>query len=244
MRGLGGLGGVARLQPREDLHPARPPVGHLEPGHRRHQRRLHQDRHADVRRGRRIEAGEARRRDADDRHRVVVDRDLPADDLRVALEAVHPVVVAEDDDRVAVVDAVVLLRGEDAPDRRLHAQHREEVAGHQLRVDPLGLVVDRQRRGHVAPRDDLGERGALLLEVHVHGVGVHPAPHVAAVVRPLLVDLHQRAGVGDRQAPQHHLVDQREDRGRRPDAEGEREDGDDGEQGAATEPADGIAEIA
>ena len=51
-------------------------------------------------------------------------------------------------------------------------------------------------------------------------------------------------GVGDRQAPQHHLIDQREDRGRRADAEGEREDGDDGEQGAATEPADGIAEIA
>jgi hypothetical protein len=58
------------------------------------------------------------------------------------------------------------------------------------------------------------------------------------------VDLHQRSGVGNRQATQHHLIDQREDRGRRADAEGQREDGDDCEKGAAPEPAEGISEIA
>ena len=38
--------------------------------------------HADLRRPRRIEAGESRGRDADDRHRIVVDEDLLADDRR------------------------------------------------------------------------------------------------------------------------------------------------------------------
>jgi hypothetical protein len=92
--------------------------------------------------------------------------------------------------------------------------------------------------------EDLGERRRLLLEVHVHRVGVHPIPGVAAVVRAALVDHDQLARLAHRQVAQHDLIDQGEDRRVGADPEGERQDGDDGEEGAATEPAEGIAEIA
>ena len=68
-------------------------------------------------------------------------------------------------------------------------------------------------------------------------------PHVAAVVRPLLVEHHQLIGVGHRQLAQQDLVDQREDRGIRADAERQRQDRDDREQRAAPEPADGKAKV-
>ena len=55
-------------------------------------------------------ADEALRRDADDRDRRVVDRDLLADHGRVAGEAALPVRVADDGDRMTAGRHIVLAR--------------------------------------------------------------------------------------------------------------------------------------
>ena len=87
------------------------------------------------------------------------------------------------------------------------------------------------------------ERRRLLLVVLVDGVGVHPRAHVAAVVRPALVEHHQLLGCPDRQLPQQDLVDQREDRRVRADAQGQRQDRHRREQRAAAQAADRQAEV-
>src|SRR5258708_28541161 len=53
---------------------------------------------------------------------------------RIACEAARPVAVAQDDARVAAIDAIVFLGVEHAPDRRLHAEHRKEVRSEERRV--------------------------------------------------------------------------------------------------------------
>ena len=57
----------------------------------------------------RVDPGEAFGRHPDDRHRVVVDENLLADDPRIAREAADPVVVAEHDHWDGPIDLVVFL---------------------------------------------------------------------------------------------------------------------------------------
>ena len=113
-RRLRGFDRVSRLEPREHLDPARAPIVHVQPAPLGRHHRLHQDRHANLRRRAPDRGQRTPARHADDRHRVVVDEDLLADDVGIAGEAAHPVVVAQDDDRMALVDLVVFLRIEDA----------------------------------------------------------------------------------------------------------------------------------
>ena len=235
-RRLGGVDRVARLQPGEDLDPPGAPIVHVHPRPVRRHHVLHQDRDADLRRLRRIDAGESCRGDTDHGHRVVVDPDRLADDRRIACEPADPVVVAQDDDRVAHGDLIVLPGVEHAAERRLHAEQREVVARHHLRLHALGLVVDADRRRDQPPAQHFRERLRLLLVVLVDGVRVHARPHVAAVVAPLLVQHDQLLGILDRQLPEQHLVDQREDRRIRANPERQGQDGDDGEQRAAAKP--------
>ena len=242
-RSLRGLDRVAGLEPREHLHPARALIVHVHPSPLGHDHRLHQDRHAHLRRARRIDAGKTLRGHADDRHGVVVDEDLLADRLRVAIESPRPVVVADHDRWVTLVDLIVFLRIEDASRRRSHAEHREVVARHHLDVDALGLVVDRDRGVGQPARQHFAERLGALLVLLVDRIGVHARAHVAAAVRARLIQHHQLVRVLHRQLAQQDLVDQREDRGVRADAERERQDRDDRKQRAAKEAADGQLEV-
>ena len=87
------------------------------------------------------------------------------------------------------------------------------------------------------------ERLGALLVLLVDRIGVHARAHVAAAVRTRLIQHHQFVRVLHRQPAQQDLVDQREDRGVRPDAEREREDRDDREQRASKEAAHGQLEV-
>ena len=68
-----------------------------------------------------------------DRHRIVIDENFLAEYTLVAGEACHPVVVAERDDRMALVELVVFLGIEHAPDGRLYSQRAKIVARHHFR---------------------------------------------------------------------------------------------------------------
>ena len=95
------------LQARHAHEPARTPLAEaLAPGGLH--LLLHRDRHVDVDRRAHLDAVEAGRGDADDRHRVAVDADRLADDLRVAAEAALEEAVTQDDDGMGRGCAVVL----------------------------------------------------------------------------------------------------------------------------------------
>ena len=79
--------------------------------------------------------------------------------------------------------------------------------------------------------------------VLVDRVRMHPRPHVAAVVRAVLVEHDQLFGSRDRQLPQQDLVDQREDRRIGPDAERQRQDRHGGKQRTPPQSADRKTEV-
>ena len=136
-RRSGALDGVSRLEAREDLDPARAPIVSAHPRPFRQHYALHQNRHADLRRLRRIEAAKFGGRHADDVHRVVVDEDLLADDVWIARKAADPIVVAEYDDGMAAWSDLVRGQkrppslGTDAEDLKVIARHElaEQRAG-------------------------------------------------------------------------------------------------------------------
>ena len=223
-RTRGRLHGLTRLQPREDLDPAAPAVVHVDPLPFRQHRFLHQDGDANLRRLRRIDTGKALFRDADNRHRIVVHEDLLADDLRVARKAAGPVVIGQHHDWMPLIDLVVLSGIEDAARRGANTEHREVIARDQLRLQPLGAIVDADRGRHDAPAQHFRQRRRPLLIVLVDGIRMHPHAHVAAVVLATLVQHDQLFGMLDWQLAEQDLVDQREDGRVGPDAERQRED--------------------
>ena len=114
---------------------------------------------------------------------------------------------------MALENAVILLRIEYAARGRLDAQHGEVVARDHLGFDTLGLIFDGDGGGYKASAKDLGERLGPLLEILIHGIGVHAIAHIAAVVGAALEEHHQLIGVLHRQQTQHDLVHEREDGG-------------------------------
>ena len=237
-RRLRRLDGVPGLEAAEHLHPSRAAVVHAQPAEIRHHDVLHQDGHSDLRGLRRIETGEAFRRHADDRHRIVVHADLLADNTGIAGESADPVAVAQHDRWMSAIHLIVILRVEHAPDCRLHAKHGKVVARHHFRLDALGLVVDAERRGHQTPAQHFRQRFGLLLKVLVQRIGVHPRAHVAAHVAGFLMQHHQLIGSSDRELPQEDLVDQRKNRGVGADSERNRGNRHNRKQRTSTEAPD------
>jgi hypothetical protein len=151
--------------------------------------------------------------------------------------------VAEHDDRVARVNLIVFPGVEHPAQRRLDAEHGEVVAGHHFRLEPLGSIVDADRRGDQAAAEHFGQRFGALLQVLVDRIGVHPPSHVAAVVDAFLIEHHQLVRGGHGQLPEQDLIDQRENRGVGADSQREREDRDRGEERVPSEAAEREAKI-
>ena len=244
-RRLGLLEGDAGLQSAEDIDPAAAPVVDVVPV-RRHLR-LHHQRHADASarsryRRRRIPACDTPMIG----QRIVVDRDRLADDLRVGAEPVAPIVVAQHRNR-AVASLFVVVRRDDAADRRADAEHLEIGAGHQLAGHALGLPVRRRRSSppsgaRTCPEKTVGRRrasGDRRLTRAERAPPIrhrrscrgsprtserqHVAARVAAVVVPRAVEQHELVRVLHRQPPQQDFVDQREDRRVGADAQRDRQ---------------------
>ncbi len=162
---------------------------------------------------------------ADDFVRLAVQRQLAADDGRIAAEAAPPEAFAQDGDTPAVRQ--ILGRGKGPPCRHRRAEQPEEVGADVSRRDlfrvALGQVDDAEPvRRHVLddgglppPVVELGRRRPLSRSLG-RGVDEH---HQAARIR-----------VGER--PQQDGVHDREDRRIRADAERQRGDGGEGERRA------------
>src|SRR5580704_3004326 len=93
---------------------------------------------------------------------------------------------------------IVVLRVEEPPYGRPHAQHAEVVSRDHLRLHPLGPVIDRYGGRDLAPAEHLREWLGLLLQILVQRIRMHAYPHVASVVRPALIKHYQSIGVTHR----------------------------------------------
>ncbi len=194
-------------------------------------------------------AKEPRGRDADDRERMILYDERRADDRCVAAVLFLPGAVAQHRHRGR--RRRVVGGREDATGERVDAERLEVVARHELGTQGLG------RRGRAAAahahalaagleRGHLVELGRLGFQPLEERVGVH-APAVLrsaldAAVVPVANAVQQR-GIGDRQRPQHHGVDQREDRRRAADAEGQRGHGRDREHRRLPELAQHVPKV-
>ncbi len=152
--------------------------------------------------------------------RLAVEHDRAADDRAVAVEAPLPERVAEDG-RFRRARRVVARLQRAAGDRP-YAEHVEEPIGDRRRRQALGLgAAGQRRRARVVNRD--GVRGPVLLAPREEvGVGQREDPAFLAHD----AHLHEAIGVPERERSQQHGVDDREDRGRRADAERERQNRD------------------
>ena len=177
------------------------------------------DRHVDV-----VLVGIARdrRQDADDRVRPVVHAEDLADDLGIAAEAPHPVLVREHEDGFGAV--LVLAPGRNVrPRMGLHAHEVEEV-----RRDDAGLRRARARAARAGRTTSSGTRrsraklrGEFWRSVISRGEN---APSVDAGAGRIDLDADEAVAAPVRKRLQQHAVDDREDRRVRADAERQRQD--------------------
>ena len=236
----------AWLQPAEHVGPVAAAV--VEPLEARFHQRAKRDRHKHLGLGAKRGAVEPSRRDADDREALPVDDQRVVQDARVEAEALLPVVVAEHGDARLADDAVVAL-AEHAAEGRLNAQQREVTPRDEHARTRQRLPLVGQIRAEDPVGGNPGEHRLHLLEIAEHRVAedlvalARLVARVASGLGPRRREVHQLVGRLDRQRPQQHLVEQREDGGRRPDPERQRDDGDHGDKGCPEQRAEGEFQV-
>ena len=160
-----------------------------------------------------------RRHHPDNAIGCAVQADIFTGHMRVAGEQVLPQAFGEDRDLLLAEDG--LLFGERTPQQRPHAQHLEERRRHFLPLDALrgslrpDFVARTPDERHFA--EDVGH----LAAVQVIGDAVRAAVDAHAGVE--VVHRHQPLGLRERQPPQNHVLEDRENGGIGADREGQRQ---------------------
>ncbi len=176
-------------------------------------------------------AFEAARCHPDNGEGLAVDLDGLAEHRRVGAEVRGPVAVAQHGDEMPA-DGLIVAGPQQPSDSGLQLERREVGTGDQRATAADRLIVIGEVGAEAAVRGEAGEHRLALLEIPEHRVAEdHVAvAGLAAGLRARLGaggrKIHQLIGFGHRQRLEQHLVDQREDRGVGPDAEGQREDRD------------------
>jgi hypothetical protein len=166
------------------------------------------------------------RRDADHGEDPSGNLDRASDDPRVAPEPALPQSMADDRHRVPSRCAV-LVRVKGASENRPDSEDVEEIGGGGLGPDPFDVAIDAEGDGFDLGGDDSGEEVGLGGEVADVGQGER---FVEFAVDLAFGQDDQPAGVGGaRDGIDEDPVDPAEDDGAGADAEGQGEDGDEGE---------------
>ena len=156
--------------------------------------------------------------------RIAVDRNGASGDLRIAAEPGCPRVVRENDDVRAA--GPILVGAEATTDQRLHGEDAEVI---HADVDALDLL------GPVAAAEIHAGAGEVVGGDPVERLGTAPGHELGnrrcagCAVRILTADLNEPIRVRVRQRAQQHTVDDREDRGIRPNAQRQRHNHDQAE---------------
>ena len=189
--------------------------------------------------------GESRRHDADDGRRLAVDADAFADDVAAGPEIALPELVA--DERHLLGARLVVGGGKIAPDHRGDSEDAEEIGGDVGAGIALRIPVDGDVDGGAIDVGRQQVEGLLLLAQFLVVEGEDLAAEAVDVGVALgeVDDLHadKAAGVGKREAAQHHGIDDAELRGHAADAEREHGDGEQAEGFLLDQDAEPDAEI-
>src|SRR5262245_60131139 len=110
---------------------------------------------------------EMRGHHADDRVRMIIERQVLPNNASVAAESPLPQAMTEHDYALGL-GAVFLLR-EDAPQRRGDAERREQAGRNALALDPLGLATPGQVQARAPEGGDLREDSILIAPVNEIG---------------------------------------------------------------------------
>ncbi len=183
---------------------------------------------------------ESRGRDADHREHAIVDAHRAADNRRIAAEPRLPVVVPDDEHRLAA-GTRDLVGADQTAERGAQPERAEIIAGDEQAVGALHLSrrADGQRRH--AKRDRIGKRAQPLAQVAVF------TPRHAGIGPGIgqRLDEKQAARMRDAgQRPQHDALHPREDRGVHADAHADRRDDDGGDDRHARDRAPRVANVA
>ena len=201
----------------------------------RHVRRLERQRPPELHR---CAVERARRRqDADDRVRLVVEKDRAVDDGRIRAELGDPHAVTDDRH---LVFAQLVLTGKKRPAQcRFGAKHLEVARGHQAasELDWFGAAGQRDRVAGLRRHEV--EDGVVSLPVEE----VQRRDAVALASRRLLHDADDAIGVRVGERLEQHRIHEAEDRRIGADADGQRQDGDGREPRALTECAHRVTDI-
>jgi hypothetical protein len=125
---------------------------------------------------------------------------------------------------VAIRNAVV-IGGDQAANGGFDAKNLKVIAGDEFPIQTLSTSADTQIKRECVAADHAAEYLVAIAEVPIYRVGERSVAGVAAVVRALPFELHEVLGMLDRQPAQNYLVKQCEYGRVRPNAQGERKDG-------------------
>ena len=225
--------GDPRLQLAEEAHHAKGAAGD---GRLRGAERTRRGGHEDARL---VGILGQRRQHADDQDRFVVHAQPPADDARIAAEAVAPVVIGQQQHRIGAVALVV--GSEVAPEDRFDTESAEEVGRRHAGRHPVRLPLADQVEGHRVVFHDRRQGlalGAVVAHLRHREVDVDLGLAAGARQQP-----HQRGAVAVGQRAQQHAAGDAEDRRVGADAQGQGQDGDQRVAGMGRELAAGQLEI-
>ena len=153
-------------------------------------------------------------------------------------EALLPEFVAQHDDRA--VAAEVFLGRVRAAERGLDAQRAKDVGGDRQSVNPQRLAVDDDGKAGRPHHAQVIERAGALAPGDEVGRGDHIPDRAAPVGFP---DRDDAIGLMVWQRLQHHRAHHAEDRGRRADAEGQRQQRGGGKARRRPQHANAMAEV-
>ena len=171
---LGGraFDGPSRL---EAAHRGKPvAVAHVEQGFFLVDDRLGANRNRDVEPATDLDTEKSGRRNADDRERIAVERDLATDDARVAVVFVLPECVA-DDCGLRAASAAIVFGGEQTANQRLRLEHFEKIAADEHAVRVARFAAAGEVKVVFRPREDAGEAFLMvadLFPLRIRDVGV------------------------------------------------------------------------
>src|SRR5271170_6263710 len=150
-----------------------------------------------------------------------------ADDIWIRGESAAPLVFAENGDGSS---SLVAILGEKCPaDQRRVAQNSKQFRRYAGDVDRSRLAASRKSELMCGEAGKLGED--VILSANLGEIVVGDSRRRYSFLRFGLKKKYELAGIGEGQSLQQDGVDDAEDGGVGADAEGEREDSDDGEAG-------------
>ena len=197
------------------------------------QQRIGRQRQPEIPAKRRHHPCEPFRGHADDRERLIVERDRAADGVGGRPESARPIGMRQHHHRSGA-GAIVGGR-KDAAAGRGDAEDREVVAADDFPEGVLGLLIDPQPE-----RSELEAGQSRQSRVAVAILDERPQ---ARRRKPVGADADQIFDRGDRQRSQEERVGEAEDGHRRADAEGEHRDRDRGEAGRPDQGAGAVAQV-